>query len=219
MRSKWFRQNFRETGSEGKKRWKIGGGETEELDGPDEWPRHDCRPKNDTQPPAAKLAKGQYIDRNRYYVDHGRQFPAKPIAPAALKLLGEFHRRRAFEEAVRNGAPIEFAGKVLLKVAKTRAHKIHNEMSDGAHAWFVGEFIKKLGNHSIGYAREVERSGEADNFYIELSGSIGTWNFLRANGAGRHKTMVREATADKDVVLKEVATYGIHSRAFHNWGD
>lgn len=212
------KQKFRGSGPLSKKLRKLSGGESASLDDSSEdWPLHDCKPRNDTQPPMAKRPKGPYLDPKRFFVDGRRPVPVKPISKSAIDLLEDYHRRRAFEEAIDAGAPVEFAGRALLRVNRTQAFNIQKSMPDGAYAWFEMEFAFRLARGKIAEGRATERCPLADHFYIELSGGIRVWNSLRLTGGGRRKIMVKEELTEMDISLRESTSYGIWSRAFHNW--
>jgi hypothetical protein len=211
-------QKFKGTGPLGKKLRKLSGGETAELDvSSEDWPLHDCKPRNDTSPPMAKRPKGPYLDPNRFFVDGQRPIPIKPISKAAIDLLGDYLRRRAFEEAINDGAPVDFAGRALLGLSRTQTFNIQKSMPDGAYAWFEREHAFLLARGKIGQGRATERCQLADHFYIELSGGIQVWNSLRLTGGGLRKIIVKDELPDKDISLRESTSYGIWSRAFHNW--
>jgi hypothetical protein len=182
-------------------------------------PRDTCKPPDDTRPQFAKIAKGPYLDDKRFYIDNRRPAPSKPLSPAAKRLLADYHRRRAFETAIANGSPVEWAGKELLRCGKTRAYEIEKELTDGAYWWFVHKFVEGLVNGTIGEGRRTERSDLADNFYVELAGGLGRWEQLRVTGGGRHKLLVKEVLTDMNIVDREVTGYGIVSRGFYERKD
>jgi hypothetical protein len=230
-----FKQIIKVQETEGKKRRRISpvdyGDEPEkrdnwttapsvsvEIDGPEDWPRDTCEPRHDLRPPAAKLSKGPYIDPTLWCVDDRRPVTVKPISKAAIDLLGKYHRRRAFWQAISHGAPVEFAGKELLRVGKTEAYKTLKEMPHGPHFWFKEQFVKCLGNRTIDEGRVVERGPIADNFYVELAGGLLYWDSLVSTLGGQHKIIVKDALADKkDPAAREVMSYAMCSRAFQKW--
>jgi hypothetical protein len=193
-----------------------------ELYGPEEWPRDTCKPPSDTRPLSAKCSKGFHLDNNRFYTDHRRPVPQKPITKGAIKLLAEYQRRRAFMAAIANGAPIDWAGDVFLRVGKSRAHEIHNEMAlvgPSPYEWFIQRFIEGLASKTIGEGRATEQSALANCLYIELAGGQAGWNHIRMKSGGRHKIVLKELRETMDVIDREVNDYGIYSLAFQKGED
>jgi hypothetical protein len=216
--TKEFRQVFK--GQDvGQKRWKTGGGETEILDGPEDWPKDTCKPTHVTSPPNARRPKGSYLDSRRFYAESRKAPDQKPITKTSIKLLVDFHKRRAFLQAIANGAPVEWSGKELLGKVRSDSYQIRKEMPDGAHDWFVGKFLEGLGSRKILEGAATERSDIADNFFTELAGGKKVWDSLRYDHGARAKVMVREQLRDYDVVVKQVASYGIFSHAFYTGGE
>jgi hypothetical protein len=190
----------------------------EHLDTPEsEWRKGSCEPPRDTRPPSAKIAKKPHLDANRFYVDDHRPVIQKKIAQTALEALEDYLQRRAFVQAVDNGATVEFAGKAHLGLNKSQSCEILKSMPDGPYLWFVRKVIDGLGSRKISGGRAVERSQMADYFYLEFAGGPHVWDSLRFTHGGRHKIMVKDELTEKDIITREVTNYGIFSRAFHNW--
>jgi hypothetical protein len=177
------------------------------------------RPNSNWQPPSARLPKGSYVDDGVLFIDDLPEKRRKPITPAAEKLLGDYQRRVAFWRAVEEmGAPIEFAGRELLNVEKTRANEIRQEMPYGPLAWFYLQFVDGLAAGRILGARETKRSNVADAFYRELAGGRDGLDALRVNlgcqSVIRLKDAIKKTFEDEDIVGMQIICYAIFANLF-----
>jgi hypothetical protein len=208
-----YGQRFKGNGVTGKKHRRLDG-ELAQVDDDDNV-RSSCKPPSNTQPPSAKMAKGPWLDGGRFVTSIRPPVPQKRLSDKAIKLLGDYHRRRAFWVAVEeHGASIEFAGKELLGVEKRRAYDIYNEMPDGPLIWFAQEFARHLSKGTISQGRATEPSPIAEHFFCQLAGGRLAFDQLRHRLGGRRKTVAEEVLSDMDLASREAMAYGIWAQYF-----
>src|SRR3954467_12685162 len=129
-------------------------------------------------------------DRNDFKADYGRanriQFDRDitrarrgPIRVAAIDLLVDYHRRRAFWDATRAGAadpmPVELAGLVYLDVKRSRANDIKDELegAGGPWPWFRDRALEGIRSGKIAQGHATARCRYADRFFVLLGGGAG----------------------------------------------
>jgi hypothetical protein len=148
-----------------------------------------------TQPAIAKLTKGPWRNDNARDVDDKPPVERRPITKAQTKLLVDYMRRNAFRDAIDDGASIEFAGEVHLRVDRRRAYETANEIGSNPLAWFREQFAAGVRNGKMTGGRETAKSSEADLFFCLLAGGRFGFDSVGANLSGGHSTVnLTEAT-------------------------
>jgi hypothetical protein len=138
----------------------------------------------------------------------------KPITQASLKLLKEYSRRREFWFfCARYGATKEWAGAEFLKVKKTRAHEIYDEMDDigGPLGWFREAYSIGIKRKTMLRGRETQKSTLADVFFCALdSGCVDVLKRLEESAGNKTVDLV-SVLRGKEEYEAEVIRYAICS--------
>jgi hypothetical protein len=165
----------------GQKRQKVGGGQTRSLS---------PRPRKADVLGAFELPKNYVVG----YEPRVRQYPfSKPME----KLLGTYFRYRSFWEVCAETKTVEWAGKQMLGVAKSRACEIFAEIRDsrdnwqggGPLGWFRSRYMEGVHDGSFHRGRETLSSHGASLFFGALSQGVSFSDILKEH---RTRQMVEQ---------------------------
>jgi hypothetical protein len=130
-------------------------------------------------------------------------------------LLELYYRLDAFLLAIEQRAPVEWAGKRFLGVAKNRAYAIQREIDKhgGLEGWLYRKALDAMNAGRIGRGRETQPSPLADAFFIALAGGEDAARSCANCLAGNAVADLRQAHCeDPDPIASEVRDYLVHSR-------
>jgi hypothetical protein len=193
----------------GRKLQKTGGGSYQRVTR-----ARTCAPTTDTRPPSSKYPKGSYLSAPRIIEDTRSSVEQRPLTKAAEKLLADYYRRTAFNDAVREGAPVEWAGEHILRVKKVRAHEILNELvaHGGAWEWFIHSALQMMSEGKIGRGRETLKSRLATAFFTTLAGGERGLTYIRAQLGCKEKISLDQVRRHQHEDYAEVIDYLAYSQ-------
>jgi hypothetical protein len=168
--------------------------------------------------PIGRLPKGPCFEVARIFLNpriDWQRMPKKQhdLTPAAVELLDEYLQRRAFWQAFQDGVSIEKAGRVHLRVGKSRAHEIFKEIKEDPLRWFQQKFLILLAEKKVHGGLATASSKDADGFFCCLLGGTEDLNRIARRLSGERVVIVSDLfgrygvpTLDREAIL-----YSAHS--------
>lgn len=169
--------------------------------------------------PMSRIPKGSYYRVGRLVLDESIPWQRIPkeqheLTSGANKLFKDFLLRRAFWQACQDGVPVDRAGKIFLGgVAKSRAHKVFQEIQPNPLLWFQRKFLVFLTAGKVHGGLATSRSKEADAFFTCLAGGTEHIRWIARKLSGQRLVIVSDlfraygiGTLDKEAIL-----YSVHA--------